>query len=128
MTLEDIKKILAGPYKARIETVGSMECAICDYFGRAFWVYLMPGEEVEQLVFSYITAEPVTPLSNEELNEFHFNSHVSRVFYDSSLCLNLNAKLIGRLEDLSIKSFVMFLKAWMNDFDRILPKLHERNE
>ena len=104
------------------------ECAICEYLGRNFWVYLMPSEKVEQLVFSYISNEPFPPLLVSELNEFHQNAHVARLFFDDTGSLHLNAKMIGKLDDLSVKSFVMFLEVWMNDFDRILLKLHDANE
>jgi hypothetical protein len=128
LNLTDIKQILAGPYKAEIVDMGGTECAVCDYFGREFWVYLMPDDKVEQLVFSYMTDKPIAKMSDEELNEFHCQAHVGRVFHDERDHLNFNAKLIGRFEDLSIKSFVMFMEAWMNDFDRLLPTLSKFEE
>jgi hypothetical protein len=104
------------------------DCAVCEYIGREFWVYLMPSDNVEQLVFSYMTVKPMAMMSDTELNEYHSQAHVGRVFHDERGHLNFNAKLIGRFEDLSIKSFVMFMEAWMNDFDRLLPTLSKFEE
>ena len=128
MKLADIKRVLEGPYKAEIIELSGRECAVCEYLGREFCVYLMPDDKVEQLVFSYISNLPLPVMSIEELNEFHSSAHVARLFFDEASRLNLNAKLVGKFEDLSVGSFVIFLEAWMNDFDRILPKLHESNE
>lgn len=128
MNLSDIKRILAEPYKAEIVDMDGTQCAVCEYFGREFWVYLMPDAKLEQLVFSYITDEPITGMSEEELNLFHSESRVSRVFHDENGNLNLNAKLIGQFNDLSVNSFVMFLEAWMDDFDRLLPTLSKFDE
>jgi hypothetical protein len=128
LNLSDIKRILAGPYKAEIVDMEGTECAVCDYFGREFLVYVMPDEKVEQLVFSYITNKPIIGMSEEELNMFHSEAHVSRVFHNETGHLNLNAKLIGKFSDLSVKSFVMFLEAWMDDFDRLLPTLSKFDE
>ncbi len=128
MNLFDIKKVLAGPYKAEIVEMDGTECAVCSYMNREFWVYLMPDETVEQLVFSFITEKSVAELPSNTLNEFHESAHVARIFYDEKRHLNLNAKLVGKIEDLSVGSFVMFLEAWMSDFDRLLPTLRQFDE
>ncbi|QNA84578.1 hypothetical protein G4G27_11690 [Sphingomonas sp. So64.6b] len=123
MNLSQIKRLIAEPYEGILTVSDDVECLICNYLGNEFWVYLMPGDSIEQIVLSFIS-NGSADLSADELNEFNDAAHVGRMFLNSDGFLNLNAKYIGRFQDLTPKSFVMFMEAWMDDFDRMLPKLN----
>jgi len=128
MKVGEVERLLKGPYKAKFDEVSGTRVAICDYMERTFWVYFFPDEDVGWMTFSFISEQPIGEDIRAHLNDLNLEAVVSKIFEDTDGHIHLTAKIVGKLEDLGIRSFKMFCECWMDDFDRILPLLHRNGE